>query len=311
MTSATKASDLPLLTPLLAPKHWPSWLLIAAMWLFSHLPFSWGMALSRRLKPLVKVLMKSRIAIAERNIRACFPSLNDAEVADMLEKNFTGLASMVGETAYAWWGSKAFFERLGTISGLEHIQAAKTAGHGVILITIHTTCMEFGAHILGNQLPLTALYRPYSNLVLEWVSQKLRQKGQGIVIGKRNIRMAVRALRSNGVLWYTADLDVKTRKSLFIPFFGVLASTLEAPVQLARTTNAVVIPMVPIREPGNRYRVKILPPLENFPSDDIEADLTRINAASEQLALMAPDQYWWVHRRFKSRPPGEPPFYSS
>lgn len=311
MGSPNNASDLPPIRPLLAPKHWPSWLLVGIMWLLSRLPFSWGMALSRGLKPLAKVLMKSRIAISERNIRACFPSLNDAEVADMLEKNFTGLALMVGETAYAWWGNKAFFERVGKINGLEHIEAAKAAGRGVILITIHTTCMEIGGHILGTQLPITAFYRPYDNPVLERVSRKVRQKEQGAVIDKRNIRMAIKMLRSNGVLWYTTDLDVKNRKSLFIPFFGVLASTVAAPARMAKITNAVVIPMVPIREPGNRYRVEILSPLENFPTDDIEADLTRINATNEQMVMMAPDQYWWIHRRFKSRPPGEPPFYAA
>ncbi len=113
-----------------------------------------------------------------------------------------------------------------------------TIGDGVILITIHTTCMEIGAHILGSKLPVTAFYRRYDNPVLDRISRKVREKGQGEVIDKRNIRMAIKTLRSRGILWYTTDLDVKNRKGLFVPFFGVQASALDAPVRLAKATNS-------------------------------------------------------------------------
>ena len=118
--------------PLLAPKYWPSWLVVGLLWLFSRLPFAWGMALSRSLKPLLKLLLKKRAAIAEQNIRACFPDMDDTAVANLLDQHFTGLASMVGEIIYSWWGSKALFDRIGTICGLEHIEAAKAAGHAFL-----------------------------------------------------------------------------------------------------------------------------------------------------------------------------------
>lgn len=310
MKSPAKAEPLPPLKPLLMPRHWLSWLLVLLMWLFSKLPFAWGMALIRGLKPLLKLLMKSRLRIAERNIRACFPEMDDAEVAAMLDKNLCGLASMVGETAYSWWGSKAFFERIGEVRGMEHIEAAQAAGNGVIMITIHTTCMEMGATILAMQLQMSTFYRPYDNLVIDRLSRKVRKKRKAIMISKRDIRPVIKTLRTNGVCWYTTDLDVKNQQSVFVPFFGVMASTVDAPVRLAKATGAAVIPMVPVRLPGNRYRVEILPPLENFPSGDMQADLLKINAANEAMVMLAPDQYWWIHRRFKSRPEGEPPFYS-
>ncbi len=295
---------------LLAPKHWPSWVLVGYMWLVSRLPFSWGMALCRGSKPLLKRVLRKRAVIAEQNIRACFPELEDAEVATMLDQHFVGLAAMVGEMIYSWWGNKALFERIGSIHGLKHIEAAKAAGHGVILITIHTTCMEIGAHILSTQFPLHAVYRPYRNPVLDRLSRKARLKSNGHIFAKQELRKVVKALNSKATLWYTTDLDVKTRQGLFVPFLGVPASALDAPIRLAKKTGAVLIPMVPIREPGNHYRVEILPPLENFPSGSILDDLRQINAVNEKMVLMAPAQYWWIHRRFKSRPPGEPAFYS-
>ncbi len=308
---ATTNYELAPLKPLLAPKYWPSWLLVGLLWLFSRLPFAWGMAICRSLKPLLKLALKKRASIAEQNIRACFPSMDDAAVDAMLDQHFAGLASMVGEIIYSWWGSKALFDRIGTINGLEHIEAAKAAGHGVVLITIHTTCMEIGGHILAMQSPLHALYRSHGNPVMDRVSRKARLKSNSQMIAKRELRKVVKLLNSKGTIWYTTDLDVKNQQSLFVPFFGIPASTLDVPVRLAKKTGAVLIPMVSIREPGNRYRIEVLPPLENTPSDDMQADLGRINAVNEKMVLMAPDQYWWIHRRFKTRPPGEPPFYSN
>ncbi len=130
------------------------------------------------------------------------------------------------------------------------------------------------------------------------------------MISKRDARTAVRLLRRGGVLWYAPDQDFGPEQSLFAPFFGIQTATLLATHRLARLTGCAVVPMFPLYDPQQRrYRVTLLPALEHFPSDDPAADLARVNAIMEQQVRRAPEQYWWVHRRFKTRPPGDAPFY--
>ncbi len=132
------------------------------------------------------------------------------------------------------------------------------------------------------------------------------------MISKRDLRGMVRFLRSGGYLWYAPDQDFGPRQSVFAPFFGIQTATLLATQRLPVMTGCLVMTMFPHfdRETG-RYRVEVSPPIEGFPSGDAEADLARINAILESQVRRAPEQYWWIHRRFKTRPPGEPPFYGS
>ncbi len=309
MKSPPKAESLPPLKPLLMPKYWLSWLLVGFSWLYSRLPFALGMRMSRALKPLLKAAMRKRVAIIERNLSACFPEKNVAERAAMLDQNLLALASMPGETLYAWWRSPAFFENIGTVRGFEHVEAAQREGKGILLLSVHSTCMEIGSGLLTAKTPIGAIYRPYKNPVMEYVTLRVRAGKSVYMIKKREIRSAMRYLREGGALWYAADMDVRGEQSLFAPFFGIQTATMTAPLRLAKAGKAVVIPMVPIRLPGNRFRLDILPALNAFSGDD-QQDLEYMNAVLEKMVRMAPEQYWWIHRRFKTRPPGEAPFYS-
>ncbi len=309
MKPPVKSAPLPPLKPLLHPKHWLSWLLLGLSWLYSRLPFALGMALSRSLKPVIKVLMKKRLAIIEQNLAACFADKSPQERAEMLDQNLTALASMPGETIYIWWRSRAFVERIGSIGGFEHIEAAQREGKGILLLSVHSTCMEIGSSLLTAKTPIGAIYRPHKNPVMEYMALRQRSHKSVYMIKKREVRTAMRYLREGGALWYTADMDMRGEQSLFVPFFGIQTATMTAPLRLAKAGKAVVIPMMPIRLPGNRFRLEILPPLDDFSGDD-EKDLQQVNAVLEQMIRMAPEQYWWIHRRFKTRPPGEPPFYS-
>jgi KDO2-lipid IV(A) lauroyltransferase len=130
------------------------------------------------------------------------------------------------------------------------------------------------------------------------------------MISKRDMRAAIRYLRGGGVLWYAPDQDFGPKQSEFVAFFGIPAATLVATVRLVELTGCRVVPMFPRYDaPTGQYVVTFHPPLDDFPSGDIVKDLARVNALLEEQVRAAPEQYWWIHRRFKTRPQGESPFY--
>jgi KDO2-lipid IV(A) lauroyltransferase len=130
------------------------------------------------------------------------------------------------------------------------------------------------------------------------------------LIKKDNPRKAIRILKKGGVVWYAPDQDFGADQTTFAPFFGIQTSTLLATRRFPALTGCAVVPMFPRYEEGTgTYVMTVFPALENFPTDDVLADLTRVNAIMEEQARKVPEQYWWIHRRFKTRPPGEPPFY--
>lgn len=154
------------------------------------------------------------------------------------------------------------------------------------------------------------IYRPLKSPVLEYYQNLKRLSyGEGM-IQKRDMRSAVRFLRQGGNLWYAPDQDFGPKQTLFAPFFGIQTASLLATIRLAKMTDCAVVPMFPaFDQSSGHYTVKLLPALENFPSSDDLADLTRINAIMEAHIRTVPEQYWWIHRRFKTRPPDEAPFY--
>jgi KDO2-lipid IV(A) lauroyltransferase len=184
-------------------------------------------------------------------------------------------------------------------------------GRGVLLVTAHFTCLEICARVFAMPYDnAAAIYRPLRNPVLEWYQNRGRARYAQCMIRKDDLRGAVRFLRSGGVLWYAPDQDFGADRSLFAPFFGISTATLTVTTRLARLTGCRVVPMLPHYDRTRRkYVVRMYPALEDFPSGDDLADLTRVNAMIEEHVREAPEQYWWIHRRFKTRPEGEPPFY--
>ena len=204
------------------------------------------------------------------------------------------------------------FRRLPTrIEGREHARKALDSGKGILAISHHTTCLEIGGRIASSVFPPAAgMYRPLRNPVLEWYQSRSRSRYGERMIAKQDLRSAIRYLRGGGVLWYAPDQDFGAKRSVFAPFFGIETATLEATSRLIEMTDCVVLPLFPEFEPERRcYTVHIHPPMDGLPSHDILRDLTRINAILEQEVRRAPEQYWWIHRRFKTRPEGEAPFY--
>lgn len=273
----------PTSAPSLAPENWGGWLRV--LWFLGHLPGHQGLILISSLGPLMFLLMKRRRRIALRNLERCFPDQDEAWRQAILKGCFGSLARMICE--------------------------AEEVGKGVLLVTSHMTSLEIGGSLICRHARVAGLYRPLNNPVAEWYKTRGRLRYSEAMISKRDPLAAVRYLKKGGVLWYAPDQDFGASQSVFAPFFGIQTATLLATHRLPKITDCAVVPMFPRFDPeAKHYHVYLLPAFTDFPSDDPMADLTRVNALMEEQARQAPEQYWWIHRRFKTRPVGEEPFYS-
>ena len=298
------------LTHLLGPKHWPSWLLVAAMWLIAKQPYAVQLQIGGLLGRLLWLLARRKRHIATVNVSLAFPEMSAKEQKKLLKANFrsTGIAFI--EIGLAWWGNKDLLKRLTHIEGLEYIQQAQQGGKGVILLGGHFTPVIISGRLLSAQLPFNIVVKKLHNKVFETLMSRHRQQYYQGIIDTTDMRGLVRSLRSKHVVWYAPDQDFGNRHSVFVSFMGIQTVTLKTTAQLSKMTDAAVVYIDYERLPGTQgYKLKLHPPLENFPSGDDYKDARRINELIEPQIYKVPDQYLWVHRRFKTRPPGEPGFY--
>lgn len=297
--------------PPLTPRFWPSWLIVGLMWLLGKTPQWFGLAISAPLGWLLLRLVPRRRHIAERNIARCFPELTAEQRSGMLKQNFKALARMVFEVCWSWSAPAKRIQRMYRMEGVEHVRQVQAGDKGVMYITAHVTPLEIGGRIAGIEIPQAkGVYRPLENPVIEWYQNRGRKRYVAGSISKRDLRGIIRFLKNSGELWYAPDQDFGPVRSAFAPFFGIETASLEASVRLVEMSGCRVVPMYPVYDEESRtYIVKFDAPLENFPSGNLREDLARINRVFEEKIRKAPEQYWWIHRRFKTRPEGEPPFY--
>ncbi len=296
---------------LLAPWHWPAWLGLGLIWLLARLPWALALRLGASLGTPLRWLARSRRRVAERNLALCFPGKDAPERAALLRENFADMGRMFAEFALSWMGSDRNIARIPcTVDGMEHLRAAQTAGRGVLLVGGHFSHLELCARLIAQRLPLAGLYREHGSPVFEWAIKRRRLRYAQAMFGRRELRATVRHLKQGGALWYAPDQDMRGKDSVFVPFFGIPASTITATHHLARLSGAAVIAFSHRRLPGRQgYALRLSPALAAFPSHDEVADTARINTLIEAAAREAPAQYLWLHKRFKTRPPGEPSLY--
>ncbi|CAM1000144.1 Lipid A biosynthesis acyltransferase [Rhodanobacter sp. Root179] len=296
---------------LLAPRHWPAWLGVATIWLIARLPQSVLMWLGRRLGALVLRIPSARKRIAAANIALCFPELDADARARLVDANLRDIGLMLVEFALGWMGSDRRIAAIPTrIEGLEHLEAARAQGRGVLLVGGHFSHLELCARLVSQRIRIAGMYRRMDSAVFEWAVLRARLDYADAMFDKDDIRGTVKYLRNGGTLWYAPDQDMRSKDTVFAPFFGVPAATITATHHLARMSGAKVIPFFHRRLPGNQgYVLRLGTPLEDFPGPAAEADTARVNACIEQMVREAPEQYLWVHKRFKTRPPGAPAIY--
>lgn len=297
---------------LLAPRHWGSWLLVGLAWLLAHLPYRVAIAAGFRIGDLIRRRTARREHITAVNLRLCYPALSASEREQLNRDSFRSLGAGVIETAMSWWLPDRRIRRLiAEVDGLEHLQRAQADGRGVILLTVHFTTAELGVRMLNLLAPpVHPMYRVHENPVLRHVMLRSFDRYLESSIARDDVRAMLRCLKAGEAVWYAPDQDYRRRNRVFVPFFGVQAGANPATGRFADMGNALVIPYFPQRLPGNRgYRLTLLPPLENFPGDDEMEDTARIYRIIEDIVRRQPDQYLWSHRRFRSRPEGEPDYY--
>ncbi len=292
----------------LSPRLWPFWLGVGLLWLVGLLPHRWMMGVGSLLGRLLYLVAGSRRHIAERNLAICFPEKSELERAELLKHNFRNLGRMLCESATIWWGTESELQQLTHIKGEEHIKNALARGKGVIALAAHFSSLEVGAIALSLVVPCYFMYRPHSNPVMEEFIYSHRMRWFERSIPRSGVRDMVRSLRQNRVIWYAQDQNSRRSEALFVKFFGQTASTNSATARLAKVAGAAVVPYhVVRREDGDGYDVQFEPPLEGFPSGDIVVDTQRINDIVERWVRAYPEQYFWVHRRFRTQPNRDDP----
>ncbi len=297
---------------LLHPRYWLIWFAFGIWRLITLLPFSVLLVIGKGIGLIFHAIPSRRKIIAQRNIEICFPELSDTEREALLRANFISTGIAVMEVGIAWWWSKKRFSRLMQFEGLEHLEAVKD--RGVMVLGIHYTSLEVGAAALSSKWKMDGMYRAHGNAVYDFLQARGRLNqsiGDNSVFERRDVRGTMKALKNGHSLWYGPDQDYGLRQGLFAPFFSVQAATVYATARFAEKTGAAVVPFSHIRLPGSQgYKITVYPALEDFPSGDDLVDATRINRLVEKFIRLQPDQYLWVHRRFKNRPEGEDDLYN-
>ena len=295
----------------LAPRFWPTWLLFGFMRLVIWLPFPWQMTVGNLIGRLSYHLVRGRRRIAEVNIRLCFTDVDTALVDELVKTHFLSVGKGIVETALCWWGQESQLHRKRILLGAEHLQRGLAQGKGVILLSAHFTTLELGGRLLALDTPFHVLYRQHKNPLFETVMRRARQRRFEKAIPRNNTRALLASLKDNMPVWYAPDQNHAGPQAVFVPFFGIPASTLAATSRIAKISGAPVVPFFQMRLPGNQgYLVMLCPALADFPGHDAETDTARINRLLETVIREMPEQYLWIHRRFKTRPQGEPCPYS-
>ena len=295
---------------LFSPRHWPSWIGLGIVRLIAKLPYRALIALGRGLGVLTARLPGARRRVAQRNLAVCFPDMPDTERMWLLQRNLADLGLMLVEFAFAWFGSDRSIARVPCrIEGLEHLERCRTQGRGVLLVGAHFSHLELCARLVSQRIRIAGMYRVMDDPVFERAVLHARLGYAQAMFTKDELRASVKYLKRGGTLWYAPDQDMRGKDTVFAPFFGVAASTLTATHHLARLSGAAVIPFFHKREPHGGYAIRLEAPLEDFPSADVTVDTARVNERIERMVREAPAQYLWVHKRFKTRPPGEAPLY--
>ena len=305
MTDENKSAS-----PPLRPKNWPVWIAIAFGWTLAHWPWRLQTIGGKALGRLMQALMWRRGRNAQTNIALCFPELDATRRERMLHEMFTALGLGVFEFLRAWWGRLRPNDPAYTLQGMENLKAAQALGKGVILVSAHFTTLEICVRLLCRDVEINGMYRPHESEALEWAVKKARARYTKQMFSRDELRPALRCLKQGGVLWFAPDQETRRGESVFVPFFKHPASSLTSTHQMARMRGAAVLPFFHMRNANGSYALEIWPALENFPSKDPTEDTARIMAAMEQLIRRAPEQYLWIHQRFKKTPDGKSNHYS-
>ncbi|HEX6549764.1 MAG TPA: LpxL/LpxP family Kdo(2)-lipid IV(A) lauroyl/palmitoleoyl acyltransferase [Gammaproteobacteria bacterium] len=287
----------------LKPRYWGIWLLLGFIRLAVQLPYPAQLGIGRMLGRILRTVSGRRWRITLVNLEKCLPELDRGARERLARAHFDALGIAFLEFGMCWWMSEKRLRKLGQVEGLEHLQAARAKGHGVILLSAHFTTLEITGRLLGLHTDLHLMYRKIDNPVIEEVMRASRERIFERAIPREDVRLMFKSLKSGKPVWYATDQGYRGKHSEMVPFFGIPAPTNVALSRLARTSGAPVVPFFAMRLPDAKgYKLMIEPEVGNFPSDDPIADALQLNQRLEQRIRLAPEQYLWSHDRFKVVP---------
>lgn len=292
------------------PKYWLSWLVIATFRAVNTLPFKIQIIIGQKLGRLIRRFSTRRRHIVETNIKLCFPELNINEQQKLINDTFTQNSIGLFEISSAWWAKQKDLNERYEINGLEYINKFKKDGFGILLIGAHYTHLDLCGIMISQNIPLDIVYRKNNDPVFERIITSGRKKFFDEVLDRSKLRTIVQRLRDGRIVWYTPDQDFGGKHSIFAPFFGVNASTITTPARLLAMGNAKPISVHFCRDPHtHKYLINFKPIDRSYPTGDDYQDACILNRSIEEDIRQQPDQYMWVHRRFKTRPNGEQSLY--
>jgi KDO2-lipid IV(A) lauroyltransferase len=292
------------------PRFWLIWIFYGLLRLISYLPYRIQMVFGRLLGRILLHISPKRRKIAETNLRLCFPDWTEQEQQEILKKHFESLGMCLFEFGITWWWPDDRFRPYAQIEGLDNLHNALKKSRGVILLAGHFTTLEVISRVLKLHADFHPMYRKNNNPLIDHIITNGRIRHTGKAIPHDDLRNMIRSLRSNVPVLYIPDQNFGRKHSIFVPFFGIQTATVPATSRLAVMTNAPVVPIVQQRLPDNKgYRLVIHPALQNFPTENLEQDTIRLNQLFEKQVRDNPEDYLWVHRRFKTRPEGEKQIY--
>ena len=293
----------------LHPRYWLTWLGIGVMFLMSLLPYRSKVWLGRQLGLLMLRMGGERVRITETNIKACFPELSDIQQQQLIKDTF--IANMTGmvETTTAWWRShQPLLDNL-NVYGHEHLKEAQARGNGVLLVGGHFSLLDLAGPMANSAFDFSYMYRPNDNPLFDALIERSRVRYSHHKFSKHELKDMIEFIKQGNTVWYGYDQDFGRRRSVFAPFFGVPTATLKAPMGIARDTGATVLMIAQFAEGDGKYAIHFSPIFEGIQDDDDVTAATRLNQQLESFVRLHPEQYLWMHRRFRTRPEGAEPFY--
>lgn len=284
-----------------------SWAAFAFLWAIHFLPTPWLGAMGRALGRLLYRFGRGRVT--DVNLALCFPGMPEPERRALAKRHFEALGRNAIEMSVMWFASDERVLGLVSIAGREHLD--RLAGQPVILLVPHFIGLNMGGARIAQEYPGSAsIYSRQKNPVLDrlFLKGRLRFGSPTLLSRQDGMRAIVKTLREGRLLYFLPDMDFGARDAVFSPFFGVPAATVTALPRLAQLGRATVVPAIAVQKERG-YEMVVYAPWENYPSGDVEADVRRMNAFIEERVREIPEQYFWAHKRFKTRPPGEPSPY--
>lgn len=295
----------------LMPKYWLVWLSIFMLYGISCLPYKMQLYLSKYMGKLLKRFAHKRVDVAKRNIELCFPRYTQSQREALLEANLEHAGMAIFETSMGWWWPNWRVAKKAEFENYHLIENILAKGKGVLAYAIHNMNLEFACRVAGLKNPSVVFYRKHKNKLMEYLQYHGRNRSNKYMIPRKNVHGLITALNEGEVCFYLPDQDYGLTKCEFAPLFAVpQVATTTGSLLFASQANCETVFLASIRTPTG-YKITVLPGLDNFPSGDNHYDVTRMNQMIEKMIMFAPEQYLWMHKRFKTRPdPSDPSLYS-